>query len=274
MKINVLMDNNTLVGNTCLGEAGLSFLIEDNGKRILFDTGISDAFIENAKKMDVDLLNIDYVIISHGHDDHTGGLYSFMNLLKEKGIKKKPVLVAHPDAFIPKLFDNQNVGSPICERELEQYFNLKLSKSPLWITDRLLYLGEIPRKFDFENIHPRVKIMQDGNEVYDYLFDDTALVFKSDEGIAIITGCSHSGICNIIEYAANICSEKNILDVIGGLHLLSPSEEKINGTLEYINKMHIKKMHPCHCTSLNCKIELSKVTNVYEVGSGATIDLD
>ena len=58
----------------------------------------------------------------------------------------------------------------------------------------------------------------------DHLLDDTALAFRSAEGLVIITGCSHAGICNITEYAREVCGERRVIDIIGGLHLLSPNQ--------------------------------------------------
>jgi len=72
--MNVLVENNTLIDLYFKGEPGVSYYLEADGKKILFDTGYSDLFIENAKKMDIDLLDLDYLVLSHSHLDHTWGL--------------------------------------------------------------------------------------------------------------------------------------------------------------------------------------------------------
>ena len=84
----------------------------------------------------------------------------------------------------------------------------------------------------------------------------------------IITGCSHSGICNIVLKAREVCKKDNILDIIGGLHLLSEDNEQLEATIDFFMNNHIGLIHPSHCTDLNSKIKLSKVAVVSETGSG------
>ena len=88
--------------------------------------------------------------------------------------------------------------------------------------------------------------------------DDTALVYKSENGIYIITGCSHSGICNIIEYAKEVCKDNRVLGVIGGFHLFEVTEQ-VNKTIDYLKQNNIKELYPCHCTSFAVKAEIHKL---------------
>jgi len=74
MELTVLVDNNTLLDRYLFGEPGLSILIKDDGLKVLFDLGYSDAFLINASKMGISLRNIDYLVFSHSHLDHTWGL--------------------------------------------------------------------------------------------------------------------------------------------------------------------------------------------------------
>ena len=74
MKLRVLEDNNTFIDEYYLGEPAVSYYIENENEKILFDTGYSDAFIQNAKKMSIDLNQVQKIVLSHGHNDHTGGL--------------------------------------------------------------------------------------------------------------------------------------------------------------------------------------------------------
>jgi len=277
MKLTVLLDNNTLIDRYLYGEPGVSYLIEDEGKRILFDVGYSDAFIKNAQKMNIDLLDIDFLVLSHGHLDHTWGLDPLIRLYTEAIIEeidyKKPTLVAHPLTFLTKTLNGLGeIGSTISETKLSKHFQIKLSKEPVWLTEKLVFLGEIERKNDFEAKGPIGKIVKDNFEEDDYLMDDSALVYKSSRDLVIITGCSHAGICNIVEYAKKICEDDRIIDIVGGFHLLNPPEEQLQGTLEYMKKLQPNEVHACHCTDLNSKIALSKVVNLKEVGVGLTLE--
>lgn len=273
MKLTVLVDNNTIIDRYFLGEPAVSYFIQDGDYNILFDAGYSDAFIKNAYKMSVDINNVNSIIISHGHNDHTWGLPFLIKHYSESAIYNKPKLVAHPLAFLNKWISNSNnIGSMVSEEKLSRYFDMTLTKKPMWLTDKVVFLGEIERKNNFENKLPIGKTEHNGCEVDDYVLDDSALVYKAEDGLVIITGCSHSGICNIIEYAKKVCADNRIMDIVGGFHLLDPLSEVLTRTCEYMRKNNINTIHPSHCTDLKSKIELSKVTNVEEVGVGVILE--
>lgn len=276
MKLTILLDNNTFIDRYFYGEPGVAYLIETEGKKILFDTGYSDAFIRNAQKMGVSLLNLDYIVLSHGHIDHTWGLIPLIQHYIEAAIEGKaymrPTVVAHPFVCLTRsIAEQEEIGSLLSQKKLGQHFHLSLSKAPIWLTEKLVFLGEIERGNDFEAQKPIGKILKDGSLEEDYFLDDSALVYRSKQGLVIVTGCSHAGICNIIEYAKQVCEEERIVDIIGGLHLLDPDEKQIQGTLEYIKKQRLKNLHACHCTDLHSKIALSQITNLKEVGVGLVL---
>ncbi|PRX28909.1 7,8-dihydropterin-6-yl-methyl-4-(beta-D-ribofuranosyl)aminobenzene 5'-phosphate synthase [Orenia metallireducens] len=278
MKLTVLIDNNTLTDRYFIGEPGISFFIESEGFKLLFDAGYSDAFIQNAIKLDLDLLDIDYIVLSHGHLDHTWGLEplvrKYMESKLEGKVIKNPQLIAHPFVFQPKYVDQFSIGTNLSEEFIKSIFSLKLSKEPIWLTDKLVFLGEIPREFKFEGNHPiGVRKLAD-LEVDDYLLDDSALVFISTAGLVIITGCSHAGICNIVEQAKKVTGIDAVSEIIGGFHLLSPNVEQLEKTKEYISNLNLRGLYPCHCTDLQSKIELAKVAEVREVGVGLELELN
>ncbi len=279
LSLTVLADNNTLIDRYFSGEPGLSFLLNTAGKKILFDTGYSGMFLANAEKMGISLRDLDCVILSHGHLDHTGGLVTLVRHLTEAKIEsmtqRVPELIAHPRCFYPKeKFPLQNIGSILDEEEVRRQFSVNLSDKPVWITRDLVFLGEIPRKFAFEQGNPGEQriILPDGSSEPDLLLDDSALAFRSGAGLVIITGCSHAGICNITEYAREVCGEQRIADVIGGLHLLSPDPQRLDETGKYLRELHLNALHACHCTSLAAKIALARYCPVQEVGVGMKID--
>lgn len=279
MKLKVLVDNNTCIDHYFIGEPGVSYLIEDGDYRVLFDLGYSDVFIRNGIKLDVDFLNLDAVAISHSHLDHTWGLEPLIKLMTEAQLEgrpcKRPLFVAHPDAFVPKTyFGTDEFGMNVSLEKVRKYFAPALTKSSLWLTQRLVFLGEIPRLNGFEAKTAIGKQEINGQLIDDYNMDDTALVYRSEAGLVIITGCSHAGICNIVEYARAVCGDERIADVIGGLHLLNPLREQLYGTVDYFRSIGCKAIHACHCTDLKSKIALSGVTEVLEVGSGMTLEYD
>jgi 7,8-dihydropterin-6-yl-methyl-4-(beta-D-ribofuranosyl)aminobenzene 5'-phosphate synthase len=279
LSLTVLVDNNTLTDRYFMGEPGLSFLLETAGKKILFDTGYSGLFLANADKMGISLRDLDAVALSHGHLDHSGGLIALIRHLTEAKIEtlthRIPDLIAHPCCFYPKeKLPLQNNGSIVDEAEIRRQFPVNLSKRPVWITEDLVFLGEIPRKFAFEqpDSGKRRIHLPDGRTEPDQLLDDSALAFRSGSGLVIITGCSHAGICNISEHAKKVCGETRIVDIIGGLHLLSPGPERITGTAEYLHDLGLSALHACHCTSLASKTVLSGYCPVKETGVGMKIE--
>ena len=277
MKLTVLIDNNTLTDRYFLGEPGVSYLIETEGKNILFDVGYSDAFITNARKLSIDLLDVDFVVLSHAHLDHTWGLIPLIRLYTEGIIEKlhvkKPTLVTHPLTLSARTFgDLVEIGSILQEDKLSGYFHLELSREPVYLTKRLVFLGEIERTNEFEAKNPMGKILENGIEKDDFLIDDSALAYKSPEGLIIITGCSHAGICNIVEYAKRVCGDDRVVDIIGGFHLLDPPAEQLQKTIAYMKSLRPGSVHACHCTDLNSKIALSRVVHLKEVGVGLTLE--
>ena len=279
ISLTVLADNNTITDRYFLGEPGLSFLIEADNRKILFDSGYSDVFIRNAEKAGEGLCDLDYIVLSHGHLDHTGGLVHLVRLLSEAKINniahQMPELIAHPFCFYPRAKPPlPNIGSILNEDEVLRQFPVNLSDTPVWITEDLVFLGEIPRNLSFERTKPGTRkiVLPDGSTKPDLLLDDSALAFRSRAGLVIITGCSHAGICNITEYAREVCGENRVVDIIGGLHLLTPDQIRMKKTGEYLRDLHLKALHACHCTSLSSKIALATSCPLAEVGVGMKLE--
>ncbi len=127
MKLTVLVDNNTLIDHYFIGEPAVSYFIEADGKRIFYDVGYSDALIKNAQKLQINLLDIDYLLISHGHLDHMWGLDALLRMYSEASIEGRevtmPTLIIHPRTFNfrPRTWRGGS-GSLISEERLSQYF--------------------------------------------------------------------------------------------------------------------------------------------------------
>lgn len=276
MKITVLVDNNVQEVNV-FGEWGLSLLIEEQENRVLFDMGASDLFIANARELGVGFRNLTHVAFSHGHDDHTGGLGEFMRLYENHLVKltDRPTFLVHPHTLLPKMRkDGTFFGSLFPAEVVGQHFSLQMSKEPVWLSDRLVYLGEIPRTNDFENQSPIGKVQLNDTLIDDYLRDDTGFAYKSSQGLVVIVGCSHSGICNIVEYARKVCDDERVLDIVGGFHLLNPKPEVLRGTVEYMRQLQPVHLHATHCTDLRSKLALAQVANIEEIGVGSVLKYD
>lgn len=267
MKLKVLVDNNTYIDQYYCGEPAVSYYIEDEGTSLLLDVGYSNLFMKNSEALGINLENISAIVISHGHDDHTKGLKYYF----EENNRHNISIIAHPDAFKEKSMNNLKICSPILEDELKEKCNLVLSKDPIKVSKNITFLGEIPQTIDFENRKAIGNQIVDKTSLTDYVLDDTALVYKSENGIYIITGCSHSGICNIIEYAKKVSNDTRVLGIIGGLHLFEINEQ-VTKTIDYIKENNLKELYPCHCTSFSVRAEMYKFLPVKEVGVGLELN--
>lgn len=217
-------------------EHGLSFLLEVDRKKILFDTGASDLYKRSAAKLGIDLGKVDRIVLSHGHWDHGNGLEYMMGV----------PLICHPGCFVKRYrkSDDTNLGLSLSREELDDRFELETYPHPVRLSDHLWFLGEIPRKNNFEAKTTKY-ILEDGSD--DFIMDDTGLVAVTRKGLVIISGCAHSGISNMIEYARQVTGIFRVAAVIGGFHLKAANKQT-RKTIEYFEKLEVPQLIPSHCT--------------------------
>lgn len=263
INLTVLADNNTIIDKYYIGEPAFSIYLEVDNKRILFDTGYSDVFLKNAKIAKIDLSKLDFILLSHGHNDHTGGL----RFLSDNDIHAK--IVACENVFEQR-YDNIDgeFGSFLSEDDVKKIFNIEYVNGPCWLSENAVFLGQIPRLNDFEAKEP-VGFLKKTDEP-DFVEDDSALVLKTQKGLVIITGCAHSGIVNICEYAKKVSKTDKIYSIIGGLHLKHATKEKIEKTVKYIKKLNLDSLCACHCTGFEAQFMLKDVFR--ETGSGLSLE--
>jgi len=235
LKIYVLVDNTA--SHNCQAEHGLSYVISYD-TNVIFDTGQTNLFIKNAEFLGFDLNNIETVILSHGHYDHGNGLQFIDN----------KVLICHPDVFLERFSGHQRkpVGLALSKDQLLQKFRITETREPYFISDRMVYLGEIPRKIKSENLSTSFYL---ANNQPDLIADDSGLAVIMDEGLFVISGCAHSGICNIIEHARKVTGISQVYGVIGGFHL-KLNNRQTQQTIEYFKELNIQVVMPSHCTEL------------------------
>lgn len=257
LKISVLADNRAT--RDFKAEWGLSLFIEKDGKNILFDFGDSDLFLKNAEKMEIDPFAADHFVLSHGHWDHGNGL-RFMPRIK---------LICHPDAFTKRSRGNLNIGLPFTLEEAKKKFDLVLTKSPIELEKGIYFLGEIERKFDFEDIAtPFIK----EDKTVDTMKDDSGLAIITDKGLAVISGCAHAGICNTVEYAKKITGVDKVYAVFGGFHL-GGGDEQSSKTIGYFKNIKVEYISTGHCTQLPALMEFANAFNSVPFASGKVVEL-
>ncbi|RLE84678.1 MAG: MBL fold metallo-hydrolase [Thermoprotei archaeon] len=269
-ELTVLVDDNAGYVKGILGQHGFSVLVKVKDKtekcyNILFDVGQdSKVLLHNANLLSINLNNVDSIAFSHRHYDHTGGICT---LLKELG-KRLPV-VAHPDIGKPALIIdenkprvNLNAGLPCSIAELKKISSLILTRSPLTLAPGVWWLGEIPRITSYEK-GPRwsYTVSDDGELIRDPMKDDTGMAISIENyGTIVITGCSHSGIVNIITYASKVTGE-GVRAIIGGLHLVDADDDVLEKTLNDLHKLGVKEVYAGHCTGIKAESLLIKSYN-------------
>ena len=276
MELTFLVENNSLIGTQFSAEPALSMFIRVDGKKILFDTGYSDAFMKNAQRKGIDLLHLDWVALSHGHFDHTWGLDTLIRLYFEAAIHKvdhsRPRLIVHPQAFVSKRKSSvPEIGMLLTEEKLSTQFDLTLTNEPVWLTESLVTLGEIERVLDFEPPSPLGERMEQGGPVPDDMPDDTAMAYVSNNELVVISGCAHAGICNTVEQAKRVTGVDKVRTVLGGFHLQKAKPERLDPTTDYLAALNLEALYACHCTDLAAKIALAQKCPVKEVGAGLTL---
>lgn len=268
MKLTVLVDNHTYIDRYYLGEPAVCYLMEDGDRVILLDTGYSDVFAENAARMGIDLSRVTDLVLSHGHNDHTGGLPAFFARFSQ------PVrLFAHPDALLPKRVEGLPVGSPLALAQLPERVQPRLLKKPCAVSEHVRFLGEIPRVYDFE----RDRAVGEAPSACgccweaDALPDDTSLALVLDGGVFVVTGCAHAGICNTVAYAKAVTGKNEVLGVLGGFHLFETGAV-LQTTVETLRALGVRRVYPAHCTSLAVKSAFFAAMETVEVGVGLTLE--
>ena len=265
VKIIILADDYAGYESSLIGQHGFSAFIEVSKegitKRILFDVGqYASPILFNSEKLGLDLSKIDYIVLSHRHYDHTGGL---LEILKHVG-KKRVYVVAHPMLFKPNLVVKpflRNVGAPFTRKDLEKYSaEFVWAKKPLEIVKGVLVTGEVPRVTSFEKPIETYTFNEKGELILDELRDDISLIVNvEDYGPIVITGCSHAGIVNIVKYAKELTGSDRIKLIVGGLHLIDDSEKKIKKTIESLREENVESIHAGHCTGFKAHCLFSQV---------------
>lgn len=251
LKITVLVENTVGGPGGFTAEWGLSMLIETAGSTILFDTGSLGALVPNSRVLDLDLRTVDFVVLSHGHYDHAGGLPAFLRYYH----RRLPVL-AHPDLFTPRFARGgarlRHIGVPHRQVELESLgADFRFDEGPRELTPGLWASGDVPRRTGFEKGDQRLVVRDaNGEEKPDPLRDDLSLYAVTPRGLVIILGCAHAGLANIVEHARQVTGVDRVHAIIGGTHLGAVGASQQEATLSYLKALDVDFLAANHCTGL------------------------
>lgn len=247
-ELTVLCDNQAKEGFQA--EHGLSILINTPDLKILFDTGTGQTLLHNAKTAGISLGQIDYLVLSHGHSDHTGGIPEVLNR------NEHMMIAAHPQCLISRF--SKHKDKPVSSigmqanvvAHLQGYLSLqqKYHTSPLFLDEHVGVTGEIPRVCHWEDTGGPFYLDAEGHYA-DVIPDDQAIWITTWAGVVIIVGCCHSGLENTISYIQKVSGETRIAGIIGGLHLVQSSKTRSKKTQEFLKRIAPDFMYVGHCTS-------------------------
>jgi 7,8-dihydropterin-6-yl-methyl-4-(beta-D-ribofuranosyl)aminobenzene 5'-phosphate synthase len=245
------LTENTAAAVNLLAEWGLSILVEADNHKILLDTGTTFSAAYNAISLGIDLKQINRIVFSHGHFDHTGGLLHVLKMMR-----CEVEVIAHPDIWAAKYGrrpgeKDRYAGVPFPKEAAETLgASFNLTNKPVWISENIVTSGEIPMVTEYEKIDPILYVKEKGELKPDPLWDDQALFVKSEKGLIIILGCAHRGVINTIRHAQKLTGVEPIYAVIGGTHLLRASPQRMDLTIAELMSSGVQRLGACHCTGL------------------------
>ncbi len=269
MKVTALIENTRMQGRSDLHhEWGLSFHIAYENKNILFDMGASGAFVQNAARLGCPIQDVDAAVISHHHVDHGGGLGAFLSANQ----KARVYLCANsPDCYVQLFgFFKRYVG--LNKRLLTQYADrIEFINRPTEIFPQVFLLTEIQQVYPLPRGDRFLFVERAGRLVPDDFAHELVLVIRQDDGLTLFTGCSHTGILNMIETARKRFPGVPIRNTFGGFHLIDwplplldsvtmgASESDVQEIGRQVLTCGVDQVSSCHCTGAKAQRVLQSI---------------
>jgi len=248
IKINVLLENNSIDAQYEI-KHGLSILIDYNGSNILLDVGPDDKFADNAVKKNIDLGKVDYLFLSHNHNDHTGGINKFIEINNTAQIYLMDDI---ENEYYLKLFlFKKYIGLELFENNSSRIIQVV---DDLIINDKIFFIKNIVSTHKKPIINKTLYKRENNKIVKDTFDHEGILVLEDDNELAIFNSCSHNGILNVIETVKAKIPNKKIRSYIGGLHLFSPRIMRGKKYIQYLDDLTNKlkglelTIYTGHCT--------------------------
>ncbi|AGK60212.1 Metal-dependent hydrolases of the beta-lactamase superfamily II [Archaeoglobus sulfaticallidus PM70-1] len=270
-EVFILADNFVPKPGKFIAEYGFSAFLKIYGDEeigVLLDTGAGYAIEHNWEQFSLCWDEVNYIVLSHRHFDHTGGLLKVLD-------KTNAPIIAHPNLFKPSFLWVRGRfvdGSlPFPESLIREKARIYMIRDPLKIAPGVVISGEIPRVTDFEK-SPETFSLEDGRFVNDRMDDDMAVFIKTKKGLSIITGCAHSGVVNTVKRGMELSGESPFM-VAGGFHLIFADRERIQKTAEEL--MVAKLIAPTHCSGFGVAGEIVRrdPSKYIPIGAGIRFEI-
>ena len=268
LKITILSTMMTQVG---VGEWGFAALVEADGHRILFDTGRRpDTVLLNAKSLSIDLSDVEEVVLSHNHGDHTGGLVRLRRELAADNERAMRVAHVAPPIFWerPGWGPEWAMATKKAAFEVEggvfiEHEDAAEIHPGIWLT------GRVPRHHPEKNYgfwegdeHRVGEVRSPDGLLVDDVPESMSMVINTEKGLVVISGCGHAGLVNTLEHAANVTGAEGIHAAIGGFHLLYASDAHLDWTAKRLVNLGVENLVGAHCTGLEPVYRLRELANL------------
>ncbi len=279
LKITAL---STMLADEGIGEWGYAALIEVDGKRILFDTGARpETVLQNAREMNIDLSDIEELVLTHNHSDHTGGLATLRRELRKKNPRALSKAHVGEGIFFERVRPNgsPSTGQLKFKSDYESMGgSFVVHSKPVELLPGVWFTGPVPRIHPEKNYPRGLKVKTPSGEVDDTIPEDSSLVIQTADGLVVLAGCGHAGIINTVDYARSSIAPQQILAVIGGLHTFSASDEVLAWTADKLKSAGMRYFLAGHCTGIEAAFRIRELAGldrktavVSAVGSSFTL---
>jgi 7,8-dihydropterin-6-yl-methyl-4-(beta-D-ribofuranosyl)aminobenzene 5'-phosphate synthase len=261
LKITVL---STMLAVRGIGEWGFSALVEADGRRILFDTGAHpDTVLRNAEEMKIDLAGIPDVILSHNHTDHTAGLARMRHTLRAKNPTSLSRAHVAPGIFWQRQpSENEMIGVKaqyeLTGAQFVEHAGVEEIFPGTWLT------GPVPRVYPEKNwsLAAGARVVSPQGPTEDTVPEDQSMVFDTDRGLVVLSGCGHAGMINTLEYARKKVRNAPVHAAIGGFHLFDLSDEKLRWTAGKLREFELANLLAAHCSGIEPVYKLREFTGL------------
>jgi 7,8-dihydropterin-6-yl-methyl-4-(beta-D-ribofuranosyl)aminobenzene 5'-phosphate synthase len=244
----------TMLADEGFGEWGFAALVEVDGRRILFDTGANDDSVQrNLKVLGIDLSNVDLVVLSHNHADHTTGLMPLRRQLMAASPRALGKVYVGRGIFWPRVKTDGEVDDRMggIKRDFEATGGSFVEvNGPTEILPGVWLTGPVPRVHPERNWGTLGKVRRDGQDVEDTVPEDMALVFQTDRGLVELFGCGHAGVINTLAHVRKAIDPGPVKAVIGGLHLFLNDDKGLSWTAGQLKSFGLQQLVGAHCTGI------------------------
>lgn len=265
MKTTVIIDNNPNSQLNLHTEHGLSMYFEIDGFNWLMDVGASNKFYDNAVALGIAIEDIDFLIISHGHCDHTGGLEKFLEVnRKARIILSKHIIGKQFFSYRTDSKQNITINHAIIEEYKERFTFID---SNMQISKNVNLICEFSKTFATPKGNKKLFVIDELGERNDNFKHEIIITVNTPNGIVVFSGCSHNGVLNILDTCSEYNKNTNIIACIGGTHLLDSSLSSNNESESEIFEIGktISKKYPFiqiitgHCTGILAQKNLAVI---------------